>query len=74
MVNLLKNRGSKKIQANNQWKIKEDLGSTIMESAFARALTGGVKGTVMVLDHEVQPLTRSSFEHVVVGHCMCSHI
>ncbi|CAK8992179.1 unnamed protein product [Durusdinium trenchii] len=44
--------------ANNQWKIKEDLGSTIMESAFARALTGGVKGTVMVLDHEVQPLTR----------------
>eukprot|EP00434_Breviolum_minutum_P000023 symbB.v1.2.000020.t1/scaffold5.1/size591573/20 len=44
--------------ANNQWNIQEELGSTIMESAFAKALRGGIKGVVMVLDHEVQPLTR----------------
>ena len=30
-----------------------------MDSAFARALRGGIKGVVMVLDHEVQPLTRA---------------
>ena len=31
-----------------------------MESAFARTLRGGIKGVAMVLDHEVQPLTRTS--------------
>ncbi|CAE7594077.1 pmpB [Symbiodinium natans] len=44
--------------ANNQWDIEGELGSTIMESAFARTLRGGIKGVAMVLDHEVQPLTR----------------
>ncbi|CAK8988283.1 CSC1-like protein At4g15430 [Durusdinium trenchii] len=44
--------------ANNQWNIEAELGASIMESAFARALKGGIKGVVMVLDHEVQPLTR----------------
>lgn len=44
--------------ANNQWNIEAELSSSIMESAFARVLTGGIRGAVMVLDHEVQPLTR----------------
>ena len=35
------------------------LGETIMDSAFARTLRGGIKGVAMVLDHEVQPLTRA---------------
>ncbi|CAL1141136.1 unnamed protein product [Cladocopium goreaui] len=44
--------------ANNQWNIGAELGSDPMESAFARTLTAGIKGVAMVLDQEVQPLTR----------------
>ncbi|CAL1156681.1 unnamed protein product [Cladocopium goreaui] len=44
--------------ANNQWTFKIELGSDPMESAFALALTAGIKGVAMVLDQEVQPLTR----------------
>lgn len=44
--------------ANNQWDIEAELGETIMDSAFARTLRGDIKGVAMVLDHEVQPLTR----------------
>ena len=44
-------------QANNQWTIEAELGSDPMESAFALALTAGIKGVAMVLDQEVQPLT-----------------
>ncbi|CAE7326384.1 pmpB, partial [Symbiodinium pilosum] len=44
--------------ANNQWDIAGELGGTIMESAFARTLKSPIKGVAMVLDHEVQPLTR----------------
>eukprot|EP00435_Cladocopium_sp_Y103_P068799 s64_g32.t1 len=44
--------------ANNQWQIEAELGESILESPFARALRGGVKGVVMVLDHDVLPLTR----------------
>jgi len=44
--------------ANNQWNLEVELGETIMDSAFARTLRGGIKGVAMVLDHEVQPLTR----------------
>ena len=44
-------------KANNQWNIEAELGSDPMDSAFARALTSGIKGVVMVLDQEVQPLT-----------------
>ncbi|CAL1173608.1 unnamed protein product [Cladocopium goreaui] len=44
--------------ANNQWNIGADLGNDPMESAFARTLTAGIKGVAMVLDQEVQPLTR----------------
>ena len=44
-------------QANNQWNIEAELGSDPMDSAFARALTSGIKGVAMVLDQEVQPLT-----------------
>ena len=44
-------------QANNQWTFKIELGSDPMESAFALALTAGIKGVAMVLDQEVQPLT-----------------
>ncbi|CAE7458664.1 pmpB, partial [Symbiodinium necroappetens] len=45
--------------ANNQWDIEAELGETIMDSAFARTLRGDIKGVAMVLDHEVQPLTRA---------------
>ena len=45
-------------QANNQWNIAAELADDPMDSAFARALRGGIKGVAMVLDHEVQPLTR----------------
>ncbi|OLP75791.1 hypothetical protein AK812_SmicGene44358 [Symbiodinium microadriaticum] len=55
--------------ANNQWNLQVaflvrkkgrglELGETIMDSAFAQTLRGGIKGVAMVLDHEVQPLTR----------------
>ena len=44
-------------QANNQWTIEAEVGSDPMESAFALALTAGIKGVAMVLDQEVQPLT-----------------
>ena len=54
-----------------------------MDSAFARTLRGGIKGVAMVLDHEVQPLTRAlplkrafavSFKGVKngsLGGCLC---
>ena len=46
--------------ANNQWDIAGELGATIMDSAFAQVLNSGIlKGVAMVLDHEVQPLTRA---------------
>ena len=45
--------------ANNQWNIAADLGDHIMDSAFARVLQSGVRGVVMVLDQQVQPLTRA---------------
>ena len=44
--------------ANNQWDIASDIGVGVLDSAFARVLLAGVQGVVMVLDHEVQPLTR----------------
>ena len=44
-------------QANNQWTIEAELGSDPMESAFALALTAGIKGVAMVMDQEAQPLT-----------------
>ena len=45
--------------ANNQWDVEGALGTDVMESAFARVLLAGVRGVVMVLDAEVQPLTRN---------------
>ena len=51
------------VQANNQWNIAAELADDPMDSAFARALRGGIKGVAMVLDHEVQPLTRASTAH-----------
>ncbi|CAK9008684.1 Putative outer membrane protein PmpB [Durusdinium trenchii] len=44
--------------ANNQWNIAAELADDPMDSAFAQALRGGIKGVAMVLDHEVRPLTR----------------
>eukprot|EP00438_Fugacium_kawagutii_P014350 Skav202499 [mRNA] locus=scaffold32:146273:151503:- [translate_table: standard] len=44
--------------ANNQWNIAAELGTDPMSSAFARVLTNGPKEVAMVLDKEVQPLTR----------------
>ncbi|CAK9017602.1 unnamed protein product [Durusdinium trenchii] len=44
--------------ANNQWNIAAELADDPMDSAFARALRGGIKGVAMVLDRDVQPLTR----------------
>ena len=35
-------------QANNQWNIAAELADDPMDSAFARALTGGIKGVAMV--------------------------
>ena len=37
-----------------------------MESAFALALTAGIKGVAMVLDQEVQPLTSDLTKGTVV--------
>lgn len=46
--------------SNNQWKVLEELGETWEYSSFFLALRSpGYKGTVMVLDDEVRPLTRS---------------
>ena len=47
-------------QGNNQWDIGAAVGSDPMQSNFARALRGGIKGVAMVLDQEVQPLTSDS--------------
>lgn len=45
--------------SNNQWAIEAALGTSIVQSAFARVLTGGiVRGMVMVLDADVVPLQR----------------
>lgn len=45
--------------SNNQWRIEAELGNSIMESAFARVISGGVvRDLVMVLDAQVQPLQR----------------
>ena len=46
--------------ANNQWDIEAELGDEILNSPFAQALSGGVRGVVMVLDDDVLPLTRRS--------------
>ena len=35
-------------KANNQWNISAELADDPMDSAFARALTGGIKGVTMV--------------------------
>ena len=35
-------------EANNQWNIAAELADDPMDSAFARALTGGIKGVAMV--------------------------
>ena len=35
-------------KANNQWNIAAELADDPMDSAFARALTGGIKGVAMV--------------------------
>ena len=53
--------------ANNQWDIAGELGATVLDSAFARVLQAGVRGVVMVLDHQVQPLTRAMATLTVEG-------
>ena len=50
--------------ANNQWDIEAELGDEILNSPFAQALSGGVRGVVMVLDDDVLPLTRRSAQAV----------
>ncbi|OLP99685.1 hypothetical protein AK812_SmicGene17740 [Symbiodinium microadriaticum] len=46
--------------SNNQWAIQAELGSTCEESSFFLALNSlSCKGTAMVLDEEVKPLSRS---------------
>ena len=63
-------------QANNQWNIGAELGNDPMGSAFAHALTSGIKGVAMVLDEEVQPLTSDSTKcgtaRGIDGNCMDS--
>ncbi|CAE7462267.1 unnamed protein product, partial [Symbiodinium sp. CCMP2456] len=44
--------------ANNQWDIAKEIGTDVLDSAFAKVLQSGVQGVVMVLDQQVQPLTR----------------
>lgn len=44
--------------ANNQWAIAKEIGTDVLDSAFAKVLRSGVLGVVMVLDQQVQPLTR----------------
>ena len=36
------------VKANNQWNIAAELADDPMDSAFAGALTGGIKGVAMV--------------------------
>ena len=57
-------------QANNQWTIEAELGSDPMESAFALALTAGIKGVAMVLDQEVQPLTSDLTKGTLIIICI----
>ena len=46
--------------SNNQWKVEEEVGGTWDQSSFYLALQSGqCEGTVMVLDEEAMPLTRS---------------
>ncbi|CAE7884001.1 unnamed protein product [Symbiodinium necroappetens] len=46
--------------SNNQWKVKEELGETWEHSSFYLALRSGLcMGTLLVLDEEAMPLTRS---------------
>jgi len=46
--------------SNNQWCISEELGAHWTESSFYLALRGdSCKGTVMILDDDLQPLRRS---------------
>ena len=46
--------------SNNQWKVKEELGETWEQSSFYLALRSGLcMGTLLVLDEEAMPLTRS---------------
>ncbi|CAE7403620.1 unnamed protein product, partial [Symbiodinium sp. CCMP2456] len=44
--------------ANNQWDIAKEIGTDVLDSAFAKVLQSGVQGVVMVLDQQVQPFTR----------------
>jgi len=44
--------------ANNQWDIAKEIGTDVLDSAFAKVLHSDVQGVVMVLDQQVQPLTR----------------
>ena len=41
-----------------RWDIENELGETIEDSPFAKALRGNIRGVVMVLDSDVLPLTR----------------
>jgi len=46
--------------ANNQWKVTEELGEEVQCSSFYLALrSSSCQGTLVVLDEEVLPLTRS---------------
>ncbi|CAE7544091.1 unnamed protein product [Symbiodinium sp. CCMP2592] len=44
--------------ANNQWDIAKEIGTDVLDSAFAKVLHSDVQGVVMALDQQVQPFTR----------------
>ena len=48
------------LQPTLRWDIENELGETIEDSPFAKALRGNIRGVVMVLDSDVLPLTRPS--------------
>ena len=48
------------LQPTLRWDIENELGETIEDSPFAKALRGNIRGVVMVLDPGVLPLTRLS--------------
>ena len=51
--------------ANNQWDIASEIGTDVLDSAFAKVLHSHLQGVVMVLDQQVQPLTRLPTQLVV---------
>ncbi|CAE7766113.1 pmpB, partial [Symbiodinium pilosum] len=56
--------------------LANEIGMSVMDSAFARVLQSGVNGVVMVLDDRIEPLTRvwCLFEFLLVSRLRCDPV